>query len=82
MGVYDGLSTTDLQTRLTALQNAYFALSTGQQVASVSYSQGDGAKSVTYRQTDLVRLQADIALIQRKLGIAACGRRPIRFSMR
>ncbi len=81
MGVYDGLSNTDLQACLTALQNAYFALSTGQQVATVSYSQADGAKSVTFRATDLVRLQADIALLQSKLGISR-GRRPIRFSMR
>ncbi|CAB3779368.1 hypothetical protein LMG28688_00819 [Paraburkholderia caffeinitolerans] len=81
MGVYDGLTTAQLQTQLQALQNAYFALSTGQQVASVSYAQGDGSKSVTYRPADILRLQADIALIQKKLGLSH-GRRQIRFAMR
>lgn len=81
MGVYDGLTNAQLQTRLSALQDAYFSLSTGQQVATVSYSQADGSKSVTFRATDLVRLQADIALLQKKLGIGH-GRRPIRFAMR
>ncbi|MEQ0775907.1 gpW family head-tail joining protein [Paraburkholderia tropica] len=81
MGVYDGLTTAQLKTRLQALQDAYFALSTGQQVASVSYGQADGSKAVTYRAADIIRLQADIELIQKKLGIGH-GRRPIRFAMR
>lgn len=81
MGVYDGLNTVQLQARLSVLRDAYFALSTGQQVATVAYSQADGSKTVTFRATDLVRLQADIALLQQKLGISH-GRRPIRFAMR
>jgi hypothetical protein len=68
MGVYDGRSQSDLQARLAALTAAYDLLASGQQVAQASYSQSDGARSVTYRSTDLVRLQADIALIQHKLG--------------
>jgi len=79
MGVYDGRSNADLQARLTALLAAYDQLASGQQVGQASYSQSDGAKSVTYRATDLVRLQADILLLQQKLGIIRRARRQIRF---
>lgn len=82
MGVYDGRSRSDLQARLTALLNAYDQLVAGGQVAQASYSQSDGAKSVTYRATDLVRLQADIETIQQKLGIIRRARRQIRFVYR
>ena len=81
MGVYDGLTNDQLKCRLTALQDAYFELSTGKQVATVSYAQTDGSKSVTFRATDIVRLRADIETLQLKLGISH-GRRPIRFAMR
>jgi hypothetical protein len=75
MGVYDGRSNADLQARLTALLAAYDQLVSGAQIAQASYSQGDGAKSVTYRETDLVRLQMDISLLQQKLGIIHRARR-------
>lgn len=79
MGVYDGRSQADLQARLTALLATYDQLAAGAQIAQASYSQGDGAKSVTYRETDLVRLQADISLLQQKLGIICRARRSPRF---
>jgi hypothetical protein len=60
MGVYDGRSNAELQARLTALLAAYDLLVSGAQVAQASYSQSDGAKSATYRPTDLWRLQMDI----------------------
>lgn len=81
MGVYDGLTREQLQAQLAALQTAYFELTAGKQIASVSYGQGDGSKSVTFRAADIQRLQADIQTLQMKLGISH-GRRPIRFSMR
>ncbi len=80
MGVYDGRSNAELQARLTALLAAYDQLAAGGQVAQASYSQSDGAKSVTYRATDLVRLMADIELLQQKLGIIHRARR--RMSIR
>lgn len=82
MGVYDGRSNADLQARLTALLAAYDQLASGVQVAQASYSQSDGARSVAYRQTDLVRLQADILVIQKKLGIIHRARRQVRFVYR
>lgn len=75
MGVYDGRSNADLQARLTALLSAYDQLVSGNQVAQANYAQGDGAKSVTFRPADLVRLQMDISLLQQKLGIIHRARR-------
>lgn len=75
MGVYDGRSNADLQARLTALLSAYDQLVAGQSVATGTYAQGDGTKSVTFRQTDRVGLQADILVLQKKLGIIHRGRR-------
>ncbi|MDN7871277.1 gpW family head-tail joining protein [Burkholderia multivorans] len=82
MGVYDGRSRADLQARLSALQTVYDQLASGQQVASASYSQSDGARAVTYRATDLVRLQNDILLLQKKLGIICRARGQIRVIYR
>lgn len=82
MSVYDGMSRADMQARLTALKAAYFEILTGKQVAAASYAQSDGSKSVTYRATDLSRLQGEIALLQQLLGIAPRARRQINFVMR
>lgn len=75
MGVYDGRTTAELQARLAALLSAYDQLVAGASVATGTYGQGDGTKSVTFRQTDRVGLQADILLLQQKLGIIHRARR-------
>lgn len=72
-----GRSTAQLQADLVALQNAYINLSTGAQGESYSYTQGDGAKSVTYTRANLAQLVAAIKLIQAQLGIIPRSRRPI-----
>jgi len=82
MGVYDGMSRAELQARLNALRDAYFELLSGKQVASASYAQSDGSKSVTYRATDLSRLLGEITQLQQALGIVARARRQINFVMR
>jgi len=82
MGAYDGRSQADLQAQLTALLAAYDQLVAGQQIATASYSQSDGAKSVTYRATDLGILDGVISLLQKKLGIVCRARRQIRFVYR
>lgn len=74
-----GRSTAQLQTDLANAQQAYIDLSTGAKGESYSYTQGDGAKSVTYTRADLGALQALIRLLQQQLGIIGRGRRPIRF---
>ena len=55
------------------------ACTTGRIRCSVSYSQGEGSRSVTYQQTNAAQLQALIRLLQASLGINA-GRRPVRFN--
>lgn len=79
--IFAGMSTADLQAYLAAAQQAYMALSTGAKVATASYTQGDGSKSVTYTQASLPNLTALIMQLQAQLGIG-CGRRPIRFVYR
>lgn len=75
-----GMSRTDLQAQLTAVQTAYIELSSGKQVATASYTQGDGARSVTYRAADLGALTSLIRQLQQELGIIVRARRPIRFN--
>jgi len=82
MGAYDGRSRSDLQAQLTALLSAYDQLAAGQSVASASYSQSDGSRSVTYRQTDLGLLDGLISQLQERLGIVRRARRQIRFVYR
>ena len=75
MGVYDGLPRETLLAQLQAMQMALLQLTAGEQIASVSYSQGEGARSVTYRATDLSALRAEILSLQAALGIGAVGAR-------
>jgi hypothetical protein len=69
MAITDGMSTADMQSRLAALQAAYFDLSSGTKVVTASYAQGDGTKSVTYQQTDLAQIMRSIQMLQKALGI-------------
>jgi len=77
-----GRSTTQLQADLAALQQAYIDLSSGAKGESYSYTQGDGAKAVTYTRADIGQLTAAIRLLQAQLGIIAQPRRPTRFLFR
>ena len=81
MGVYDGLPRETLLAQLQAMQMALLQLTAGEQIASVSYSQGEGARSVTYRATDLSALRAEILSLQAALDIGG-GRRQIGFRYR
>lgn len=78
-GILSGMSPSDLRAQLAALQAAYIELSSGKQVVTASYQQGDGAKSVTYRQTDITTLTALIRQVQAALGIIKAPRRSFRF---
>ena len=69
MSITDGMSQADMQSRLAALQAAYFDLSAGAKIVSASYGQGDGAKSVTYVQTDMISIQRTSLMLQKSLGI-------------
>jgi hypothetical protein len=78
-GLLAGLPTAKLQQALADAQQAYLDLSTGAKGASYSYTQGDGAKSVTYTQTNIAQLSALIRQLQAQLGIVSRTRRPVRF---
>lgn len=73
-----GRSTEQLQTDLTAAQDAYIALQSGKRAVSLSYSQGDGSKAVTYTQANVADLVQLIKLLQAQLGIVCDPRRPIK----
>lgn len=72
MAITDGMSTADMQSRLAALQAAYFDLSAGAKIVTGTYAQGDGTKSVTFQQTDLAHIQRSILMLQKALGIIDC----------
>ena len=74
-----GRSTAQLQTDLQNAQQAYIDLTAGAKAVSLSYTQGDGAKNVTYTPANMAALAALIRLLQSQLGIVTRGRRPIQF---
>lgn len=74
-----GRSTVQLQADLAALQQAYLDLSSGAKGETYSYTQGDGAKAVTYTRANLADLVAAIRTVQAQLGIVLQPRRPARF---
>ena len=77
-----GRSTVQMQADLAAAQQAYIDLSTGAKGETYSYTQGDGAKSVTFTRANLQQLVALIKLLQQQLGILPRTRRPARFYYR
>ena len=72
-----GVPSSTVQQWLTDAQAAYAALMTGTRSVTVSYAQGDGARSVTYRPAEMASLAAWIMLLQRQLGLVPA-RRPLR----
>ena len=80
--ILDGLSVETLQARLEALQTAYLDLTEGGKVQSVSYSQADGGRSVTYTLANLQDLTAAILTVQSQIdrlpGVTVARRRPMR----
>lgn len=73
MSVFDGMTQVQLRAALASAQAALIDLQTGKAVSSLSYSQGDGAKSITRRVTSVAEVTQLITQLQRALGIG--GRR-------
>ena len=73
-----GLPTAQLQAMLQQAQLAYGQLMAGGKPVTVSYAQGDGARSVTYAPAQAGQLVGWILQLQKQLGIPTPGRRPIR----
>ncbi|WP_295541063.1 gpW family head-tail joining protein [uncultured Pseudacidovorax sp.] len=80
--VLTGMTKEQLQAALASAQKAYVDLMTGAKAVTLSYTQGDGARSVTYQQTNQQQLVAFIQLLQQALGLSMRARRPIRFNFR
>ncbi|KUR80767.1 gpW family head-tail joining protein [Novosphingobium sp. FSW06-99] len=76
--VFTGVAQSTLQQWLSVAQTALFQLQSGAQIANASYTQGDGAKSVTYRAPDMGALNVLIRQLQQELGIVRRARRPLR----
>lgn len=69
MAITDGMSADAMQAQLSALQTAYFELVSGAKVVSASYGQGDGTRTVTFRQADKTEIQRTILMLQKALGL-------------
>ena len=78
--ILSGLTSEQLQANLAAAQQAYSDLMTGGKPVSVSYSQVNGSRSVTYTATNKTDLLNYIQLLQTQLGITR--RRPLRIVFR
>ncbi len=77
-GLYAGMTTATLSANLAQAQAAYNLLNCGAKVATASYAQGDGSRSVTYGTSSLPGLMAYIQSLQVALGIVVQARRPMR----
>lgn len=80
--ILDGIDVGVLQTRLSAMQQAYMDLMSGGKVEVAAYAQGDGSRSVTYTRANIADLtQAILALqtqIDRLTGQCINRRAPLR----
>ena len=66
---FSGVPKPTLEQWLAESQQALHDLSTGAKGESFSYTQGDGAKSVTYTRADIGALQAHINALLYALGM-------------
>lgn len=73
-----GMDKEELKQQLATLQMAYLSLQSGQKIVSVSYTQGDGSRSVSYRPADAPQLLQTIKLLQSQLGIPGTRRSALR----
>jgi hypothetical protein len=65
--ILDGMALEDLQARLAHMQQAYLDLTSGGKLQAASYSQADGARSVTYTQANLGELVQAILAVQTQI---------------
>jgi hypothetical protein len=71
---------TALRAALAEAQQIYLQLTTGAQPESLSYTQGDGTRSVTYTRANLAQLASAIQLMQAQLGIVCSPRKAFRLT--
>ncbi|HEX7850147.1 MAG TPA: gpW family head-tail joining protein [Sphingomonas sp.] len=68
-GIFAGLSRDQLSAALTSAQLALLDLQMGKMNVQLSYTQGDGAKSVTRRVATVAECTALIIQLQQALGL-------------
>jgi hypothetical protein len=76
--IFAGMATQDLRCALVSAQRAYIDLSLGKKVVTASYTQGDGAKSLSFTPATIPDLVMLIKQLQGQLGIVHNPRRPMR----
>jgi hypothetical protein len=80
--ILDGIDVGVLQTRLAAMQQAYLDLTSGAKGQTYSYTQGEGAKSVTYTAANIADLTQAILSVQTQIdqinGVCLNRRAPLR----
>jgi hypothetical protein len=69
MSLFDGMSPDQLRAALNAAQTAYIQLQSGTAVVTLSYTQGDGAKSVGRRLTSPSECARLIVQLKQALGM-------------
>lgn len=77
--ILDGVALATLQTRLTQMQQTYLDLMSGAKIATASYAQADGNRSVTYTQANIADLVQAIIGVQTQIDLLTgipCNRRP------
>jgi hypothetical protein len=75
---FAGMTAAQAQAALASINQAIINLSSGGLAASVAYTQGDGSKSVSFRATDLGKLnalKAECIAYLAHLGVIAAPRR-------
>lgn len=77
-GVFAGMTQAQLEAALAGAQAAYIALMSGQKGVTFSYTQGDGAKAVTYQATSVANINFFMIQLQQALGLCCARRRPLR----
>lgn len=80
--IIGGMSQATLAANLAAAQAALAQFMIGGKAVTVSISQGDGSRTVSYQVTDQGKLTAWIRLLQAGLGLNPMGRRPVRFNFK
>ena len=77
--VFYGMTVAQKQALLAQAVKAYGDLMTGGKPVSLSYTQGDGGKSVSFSAAEAGNLTLLIKQLQVSLGLLRRARRPIRF---
>lgn len=81
-GFYEGVDLATLQNLLTQYRTAYAEVQMGRRVEMAAYTQGDGARNVSYSKANAQEIRMEILAIQRAIdrlqGVRVNRRAPMR----